>query len=208
MSTAVNLLIGFALNLASVLIIVRFIYFPGRRDRDYVFTFVIFNAIIFFVMGLMNNTGLSVGVGFGLFAIFSILRYRTDTVPIRDMTYLFVLIALAVVNSLLLQAQAFAEFAVVNIAIITLLYLLEKGWGFRYEIRKSITYDRIDLVRAENWPELMNDLKQRTGLPINRIEIGDLNYLRDSAHITIYCDASAIRTSDVRFISGSLSNDD
>lgn len=208
MSTAVNLLIGFALNLASVLIIVRFIYFPGRRDRDYVFTFVIFNAIIFFVMGLMNNTGLSVGVGFGLFAIFSILRYRTDTVPIRDMTYLFVLIALAVVNSLLLQAQAFAEFAVVNIAIITLLYLLEKGWGFRYEIRKSITYDRIDLVRAENWPELMNDLKQRTGLPINRIEIGDLNFLRDSAHITIYCDASAIRTSDVRFISGSLSNDD
>jgi len=208
MSTAVNLLIGFALNLASVLIIVRFIYFPGRRDRDYVFTFVIFNAIIFFVMGLMNNTGLSVGVGFGLFAIFSILRYRTDTVPIRDMTYLFVLIALAVVNSLLLQAQAFAEFAVVNITIITLLYLLEKGWGFRYEIRKSITYDRIDLVRAENWPELMNDLKQRTGLPINRIEIGDLNFLRDSAHITIYCDASAIRTSDVRFISGSLSNDD
>lgn len=208
MSTAVNLLIGFALNLASVLIIVRFIYFPGRRDRDYVFTFVIFNAIIFFVMGLMNNTGLSVGVGFGLFAIFSILRYRTDTVPIRDMTYLFVLIALAVVNSLLLQAQAFAEFAVVNITIITLLYLLEKGWGFSYEIRKSITYDRIDLVRAENWPELMNDLKQRTGLPINRIEIGDLNFLRDSAHITIYCDASAIRTSDVRFISGSLSNDD
>ncbi|MBL8116967.1 MAG: DUF4956 domain-containing protein [Anaerolineae bacterium] len=208
MSTAVNLLIGFALNLASVLIIVRFIYFPGRRDRDYVFTFVIFNAIIFFVMGLMNNTGLSVGVGFGLFAIFSILRYRTDTVPIRDMTYLFVLIALAVVNSLLLQAQAFAEFAVVNIAIITLLYLLEKGWGFRYEIRKSITYDRIDLVRAENWPELMNDLKQRTGLPINRIEIGDLNFLRDSAHITIYCDASAIRASDVRLISGSLSNDD
>lgn len=208
MSTAVNLLIGFALNLASVLIIVRFIYFPGRRDRDYVFTFVIFNAIIFFVMGLMNNTGLSVGVGFGLFAIFSILRYRTDTVPIRDMTYLFVLIALAVVNSLLLQAQAFAEFAVVNITIITLLYLLEKGWGFRYEIRKSITYDRIDLVRAENWPELMNDLKQRTGLPINRIEIGDLNFLRDSAHITIYCDASAIRTSDVRFISGSRSNDD
>ena len=161
-----------------------------------------FNTIIFFVMGLLNNTDLSVGVGFGLFAIFSILRYRTDTVKIREMTYLFVLIALAVVNSLLIQGQAFAEFFGVNLAVILILYVLEQGWGFRYEVRKSITYDRIDLIRLDRWPELLADLKERTGLPIKHVEIGSLNLLRDSARITIYCDADEIENSLVTLVPG------
>lgn len=200
--------VRFALNFAIVFVIVRFIYYPHQRNKDYILTFFAFNTIIFFVMRLLNDTDLSIGVGFGLFAIFSILRYRTDTVPIRDMTYLFVLIALSVVNSLLMQSQAYVEFAVVNTIICLMLYVLEKGWGFSYETRKTITYERIELIRKDRWNEMLADLQERTGLPIKRVEIGTLDFLRDSARITIFCDSAAIEDSRVRLVQGSSSHDD
>ena len=117
MSTLVESMLRFAINFAIVFVIVRFIYYPQRREKDYVFTFFAFNTIIFFVMGLLNNVDLGVGVGFGLFAIFSVLRYRTNTIPIREMTYLFVLIALPVVNSILLEEHSYEEFAVANASV-------------------------------------------------------------------------------------------
>jgi hypothetical protein len=208
MNELVELAARFALNFAIIFIIIRCIYYPHQRNKDYVLTFFVFNTIIFFVMRLLNDTSLSIGVGFGLFAIFSILRYRTDTIPIRDMTYLFVLIALSVVNSLLMQAQAYMEFAVVNIILCVMLYVLEKGWGFKYEMRNTITYERIELIRKDRWGELLTDLQDRTGLPIKRIEIGHLNFLRDSARITIYCDADAIANAQVKLVQGSSDNDD
>jgi hypothetical protein len=201
MSTFVETCLSFAINFAIVVVIVRFVYYPQRRDKDYVFTFVAFNTIIFFVMGLLNNSNISVGVGFGLFAIFSVLRYRTNTVPIREMTYLFVLIALPVLNSILLEGEDYAEFAAVNIATIAVLFVLEKGWGFEYEIRKSIMYERIELIRPENWCLLQQDLQERTGLPIKRIEIGRLNFLRDSAEINVYYDKRKLDTAYVKVVS-------
>jgi hypothetical protein len=194
-----KLLIGFAINLAIVLIIVRFIYYPRQRNKKYVFTFVVFNTIIFFVMNFLNNAEISVGVGFGMFAIFSILRYRAKTIPIREMTYLFVLIALPVLNAILLDGQYFGQFAVVNSAMVVVLLVFEFGWGFHYEKRKTIIYERIDMIRPENWPYLLEDLKQRTGLPIRRITIGKLNFLRDSVVIHIYYDASVLGSDQVRF---------
>lgn len=208
MNTFIEIGAGFIVNLAVVFLIIRFIYYPQQRSKEYVFTFFTFNTIIFFVMGVLNDTNLSVGVGFGLFGMFSILRYRTETIPIREMTYLFVLIALAVVNSLLFRGRAFGELLVVNVAIIAVLYVLERGWGFQYETRKSITYERFELVRLGKWPELLADLKERTGLPIKHIEIGDLNFLRDSALITIYCDADAINNSQVKLVSSEPRNND
>ncbi|MCL4239372.1 MAG: DUF4956 domain-containing protein [Anaerolineae bacterium] len=192
--------LGFAVNLAIVTVIVRFIYYPHRRDKDYVFTFFAFNTVIFFVMRLLSNSGLSVGVGFGLFAIFSVLRYRTITVPIREMTYLFVIIALPVLNSILLKERSYAEFAVANIATMGILYSLERGWGFRFESRKSITYERIEMIRPENWPLLLADLQERTGLPIKRVEIGRLNFLRDTAEINVYYDSHPPDILPVSFI--------
>lgn len=200
MNTFVESAASFGINFAIVLVIVRFIYYPQRRDKDYVFTFIAFNTIIFFVMGLLNDTELSVGVGFGLFAIFSILRYRTSTIPIREMTYLFVLIALPVLNSILLEEQCYEEFAVANLAILIVLYVLETGWGFQYEARKTVIYERIDMIRPENWSLLIEDLQERTGLPIRRIEIGQLNFLRDTAEITVYYDAHALDTAQVKLI--------
>jgi hypothetical protein len=209
MDLFVNALVGFLLNLAIVFVIVRFIYYPQQRDKNYVFTFFAFNTIVFFVMGLSDNTNISVGVGFGLFAIFSILRYRTDAIPIREMTYLFVLIALPVINAILLNAQAYGEFAVVNLATLSLLYILEKEWGFQYETRKTITYERIEMIKPQNWPLLLADLQERTGLPIKRLEIGRVDFVRDIAHINIYYDVSELDTTYVRLIpSYSTAEDD
>lgn len=127
MVSFIDITLGFIINFAIVLVIVRFIYYPQQRNKDYVFTFIAFNTIIFFVMGVLNNAELSVGVGFGLFAIFSILRYRTETIPIREMTYLFLITALPVFNAVLLQADAFGELAAANLAIIVVLFVLEQG---------------------------------------------------------------------------------
>lgn len=198
MTSFIDPLVSFAVNFAAVFVIVRFIYYPQQRDKNYVFTFIAFNTIIFFVMGLLNSADISVGVGFGLFAIFSILRYRTETIPIREMTYLFVVIALPVLNAVLLDKQLYGQLAVANLATVSVLYGLERGWGFKYEARKVVTYERIEMIKPENWALLLADLQQRTGLSIKRIEIGKLNFLRDSAEIFIYYDAGALNTTQVR----------
>ncbi len=191
--------LGFVINLAIIVIIVRFIYYPKQRSKEYVFTFFAFNTIIFFVMNLMNDSAISLGAGFGLFAIFSILRYRTDTIPIREMTYLFIVTALPIINSVLLGTYAYPEFVVTNLAVIAVLFILETGWGFKYEVRKTIQYERIDLIRPDRWQELLDDLEHRTGLPIKRIEIGSFNFLRDSVRIKIYCDADTLENAKVSF---------
>lgn len=198
-------LLAFILNLMVVIVIVRGFYYPHQRDKQYVFTLIVFNTLIFFVVGLLKSGELSVGAGFGLFAIFSILRYRTDTIPIREMTYLFILTALGVINALLFNTSSYAEFVLVNVAVIVVLLVLEKGWGFQYDARKVVIYERIDLIRPENHGLLLADLQERLGLPIRRIEIGTLNFLRDTAKISVYYDASAIQTSTVHFTADSLS---
>ena len=188
MLTSINLLTGFVANLAIALLIVRFIYYPVRQNKNYVFTFLAFNTIIFFVMSLLTTVELSVGAGFGLFAIFSVLRYRTSPMPARDMTYLFVLIGLPVINSGLVANSAWSSLLIVNVAIVAVLYVLEQGWGFHYEQSQRITYERIDLIRPENHDLLLDDLRERTGLPVKRFEIGNINFLKDVADIKIYFD--------------------
>lgn len=197
MTSFIDALMSFGLHLMIVTIIVRFIYYPHQRDKQYVFTFFAFSTVVYFVMGLLNNSDISMGVGFGLFAIFSTLRYRTDAIPIREMTYLFILSALPVLNSILLSANVYDEFVLVNVSIVIVLFILEKGWGFQYETRKTITYERIELIRPENWHLLIADLKERTGLPIKRVQIGRLNFLRDTAQITIYYDDHVIDASSL-----------
>ena len=199
MSTLIESWSSFGFNFTVAFIIVRFIYYPQRRDKDYVFTFFAFNTIIFFVLSLLRSVDLSVGFGFGLFAIFSVLRYRTNTIPIREMTYLFVIIALPVINSMLIQDQGWEELIVANLATIAVIYVLEREWGFSYEIRKSITYEKIEMIRPENWSHLLEDLEERTGIPIKRIEIGELNFLRDTAEIYIYYDPKVMTDKQVVF---------
>ncbi|MBK8903245.1 MAG: DUF4956 domain-containing protein [Anaerolineaceae bacterium] len=191
MFTSINLLTGFAVNLAIALIIVRFIYYPVKQNKSYVFTFLAFNTIIFFVMSLLSSIELSVGAGFGLFAIFSVLRYRTNPMPPRDMTYLFILIGLPVINSGLLNNAGWDVLLVANGAVVGVLYVLEQGWGFHYEQSQRVSYERIELIRPENHDLLLADLRERTGLPVKRVEIGNINFLKDSADLRIYYDGVA-----------------
>lgn len=191
MFTSIELLIGFAINFLIALFIVRFIYYPVKQNKNYVFTFIAFNTVIFFVMSLLTSIELSVGAGFGLFAIFSVLRYRTNPMPARDMTYLFVLIGLPVINAGLLAGAGWSAVVIANVAIVSVLYLMEKGWGFHYEQSQRITYERVDLVKRGNYDLLLKDLRQRTGLDIKRLEIGHIDYLKDATEIKIYYDDPA-----------------
>ena len=136
----------------------------------------------------MTSFEIGIGVGFGLFAIFSILRYRTETMPIREMTYLFVISALPIMNSAGLFDHIWPQLIAANAAVLVLLYILEKEWGFTYEASRSILYEKLELVTPERRAELMADLQERTGLKIKRVAIGKLDFLRDVANINIYFD--------------------
>lgn len=181
-------LIALGLNLVTSLIIVRWIYYPKHRSKKYVFTFLAFNLIIYLVVSMMTTVEMSIGVGFGLFAIFSVLRYRTNPIPIREMTYLFIIAALPVMNGSAATADHWAKLLIGNLSVILILFILENGWGFSFESSKTITYEKIDLIRPENYSQLLEDLEIRTGLKIKRLEVGKINFLRDTATIRVYYD--------------------
>ncbi len=182
--------LGAALNLLMALLIVRFIYYPQTQDKRYVFTFLAFNTVIYFVLGLLTSTSLSVGIGFGLFAIFSVLRYRTDEMPIREMTYLFIVIALPVMNSITMSASGLLWLLVANGSIVALLFVLEKEWGFHFSGSKRVIYDRVDLITPANHDHLLADLRERTGLPVERVEVRRIDFLHSTAELLVYYDES------------------
>jgi hypothetical protein len=184
----IDLFTGFSVNLLVALLVVRFIYYPAKQDKNYVFTFLAFNTVIYFVMSLLATTSLGVGVGFGLFAIFSVVRYRTITMSPREMTYLFVLIALPMLNSLTVQSAAWPSMLVINAAVAMVLFVLEREWGFHYQSAQLVRYERIELIKPEHHCLLLEDLRQRTGLPVSRVEIGQINFVNDSAELRIYFD--------------------
>jgi len=181
-----DFLIGAGVNLAVAVVIVRFIYYPLTQDKTYVFAFLVFNTVIFFVMSMLTSIELSLGVGFGLFAIFTVLRYRTEEIPIREITYLFAIMALPVMNASFASGHDLDRLAVANVAIVGLLYILEREWGFQFEGKTRVTYERIELITAANYDLLLDDLRARTGLPVTRVEVGRVNFLRDTAELTVH----------------------
>ena len=183
-----SLFIGFAVNLLVALVIIRLIYYPTSPNKNYVFTYLAFNTVIYFVMSFLTSAELSLGVGFGLFAIFSVLRYRTSTMSTREMTYLFVVIALPVMNSLVMRENVWGILLAVNAVVAGVLFVLEREWGFHFESSQSIRYDRIELITPQNQTLLLQDLRLRTGLPIKRVAIGRLNFLNDTAELRVFYD--------------------
>ncbi len=182
---------GAALNLVVAFVIVRFIYARDSQEKRFVFSFLALNTVIYFVLGLLTRVNLSIGVGFGLFAIFSVLRYRTEETPIREMTYLFVLLALPVMNAVIMPTGALPQLLLANGVVVVVLFILEHGWGFRYEARSQIVYERIELIQPGRYAELLDDLRARTGLPVTRATVGRIDFLRDSAEITLFYDPRA-----------------
>jgi hypothetical protein len=186
MSDFALFLLGFGFNLIMTLVLVRFIYYPTTQNKRYVFTFLAFSTMIYFVLSFLVTLDISIGAGFGLFAIFTILRYRTDPIPVREMTYLFVIVALPVMNSTGTSTGLWPQLIAANIAILTIMFVLEKEWGFHFEASRRITYEKIDLIRPDRRPELVADLEQRLGLKIKRVVVGKVNFLRDTAEVTVY----------------------
>lgn len=181
-----KLLFRFFMNLIVVMVIVRYIYYRKTQRKDYLFTYFMISGITFVICFALKKLDIDVGMGLGLFAIFGIIRYRTSTVPIKEMTYLFIVIGVSVVNSLSGRQVSWAELFFINLGIVGLIYGLEYLWLVREESAKTIVYEKIELVKPENHDKLKADLEERTGLTITKIQIGKIDFLRDTAQVKIY----------------------
>jgi hypothetical protein len=181
-----TLLLRFSLNMIIVVLIVRGLYYPTARRKDYLFAFMLISTVVFLLCILLESVKLQLGFAFGLFAIFGILRYRTNAIPIKEMTYLFVLIGISVVNALANKKISWSELLFTNLIILGIIYGLEKLWLLKHESSKVVVYEKIDLIKPEKYDLLKKDLEERTGLKINRIEIGRIDFLRDTAKLVIH----------------------
>jgi uncharacterized membrane protein len=181
-----KLIIRFTLNITVLTIIIRLLYYPISKRKDYVFTYYLISLVVFFLCFTFKKYNLDIGMALSLFAIFGIIRYRTDPIPIKEMTYLFVVIGVSVINSLANKKMSYAEIAGVNILITVTLYFIERYWALKQEESKSIIYENIENIKPKNYDLLKNNLEKRTGLKINNITIGKIDFLRDIANVTIF----------------------
>jgi hypothetical protein len=184
----VSLLVRFTLNLIVILAIVIGLYAKNSRRKDFYFSYIAVSIVIFLLCFLLANVKMELGFALGLFAIFSIIRYRTDSIPIKEMTYLFVVIVVSVINALANKKISYAELVITNLLIIGILYILEKILNLRQEIMYRILYEKIENVQVGKEEELLADLKLRTGKNIKRFEIERIDFLRDVAYINIFFD--------------------
>ena len=180
-----QMLLRFALNLAVCWLIVGLLYYRKSKRRDYYFTFMLFSITIFFLIFLMDNVKVQIGFALGLFAIFGMIRCRTETVPIREMTYLFVVVGISVINGLAMTVS-YAELILTNLLIVLAVWIFESIHRRTDLDCKIIVYEKVALTHADREAELMEDLKARTGLDIRRLEVGHIDYLKDIAYIKIY----------------------
>lgn len=181
-----KLLFRLIVNVIFLTIIIRYLYYPSKKRKDYLFTYFLIGTITFFLCFALKKFNIDTGMGLGLFAIFGIIRYRTDAIEIKEMTYLFLVIGVSVVNSLASNKISLAEMALINLFIVGLTFGLERLWLVKHETRKTIIYERIDLIRPDTYEEMKADLEARTGLTINRVEVGRINFLDDTAQVRIY----------------------
>ena len=181
-----KLLFKFGINFIFLIIIVRLIYYRVKDDKDYVFTYIMFNILTFFICFLLRKVPMQMGFALGLFAVFGILRYRTEAIPIRQMTYLFIVIGISMINALSNKSISIFEVLFTNGLIALITYLIDRLWFQTIEEKKSIVYEKIELIKPENKQELIKDLKERTGLPIHEVKVDKIDFLRDTVAVTIY----------------------
>jgi len=185
--------IGFRLliDLVSVFVLIRCIYYPIYKHRELFFTYFIFNIVIFLISFLLNKVDLSMGAAFGLFAVFSMLRYKTEEIAIKDMTYLFLVIAIGLISAVTKIKDTsdgieYLFLIAVNVVVLLITYLLESNLLMKKEVVKTILYENIELIKADRKEELLADLKLRTGFNVHRYSIHKIDFLKDAAQIKIY----------------------
>ena len=175
-----------AFNLSISISITRYIYYPVTKNKDYLFTYFLISLTVFLLCVLLDSVKLELGFALGLFAIFGIIRYRTDPIPIKEMTYLFLVIGISVVNALANKKISYAELIFANFMIVGVTLGLERIWLLRHESRKNVIYEKIELIKPEHRTELIADLKERTGIDVVRVEIRRIDFLKDIAHLRIF----------------------
>ena len=208
-----ELAIRFFLNLLVCWVLVQFFYYRKSRRRDYYFTFMVFSSSMLMLLYIMGNVEVGVGLTLGLFAIFGVIRYRTETVPVREMTYLFVIIALAAMNGLApvyklvgatsanphyaLSGGSVGIMAISNILVILLIWVLENGPLLKHTSTKLVLYDRIDLIVPEKRAELIADLEKRIGVKVLNLEVGHVDFLKDAAFIKVFYNLDKDQTGSI-----------
>lgn len=180
-----ELVIRFLLNTAVIALIVRVFYYPKSKRRDYFVTFILISISVFLLIFLMGGVKLKVGFALGLFAIFGIIRYRTESVPIREMTYLFLIIAVSAINGLA-TSISYVELLATNLLFLISIWAMESNRWVRHVASKLVMYDNINLITPDKEDELIADLKKRTGLHILRVEVGAIDFSKDTAMVKVY----------------------
>lgn len=181
-----TLIFRLIITLVFLTIIIRFLYYPKTKRKDYLFTYYLIGLVTFFLCFGLKKLDIDTGMGLGLFAIFGIIRYRTNPIEIKEMTYLFIVIGVSVINSLSSKQISVVEMSIVNATLILLTFGLEYLWLLKHETRKTIIYEKIDLIKPEKEALMHADLEERTGLKINRFEIGKIDFLKDVAEVRIF----------------------
>ncbi|MBQ6167586.1 MAG: DUF4956 domain-containing protein [Muribaculaceae bacterium] len=179
-----EMLIRFGFFMVVLFFIVYYLYYRKTHRRDYFFTLVLLSVSIFFLIYLLGSVKVKIGFALGLFAIFGVLRYRTETIPVREMSYMFGVISLSVINALA-DSLSIAELVLPNVAIAALIWMFETYVLRKNLASKLILYDRIELITPERRAELLEDLTKRTGLKITKLNIGSIDFLKDTAIIRI-----------------------
>ncbi len=180
-----KMIFRFGINISFLTLIIRYLYYKNARNKEYFFTYYMIGVIVFFLCFTLKKFELDLGMALGLFAIFGILRYRTNSIEIKEMTYLFVIIGVSVINSLANKKMSYAEILTANSVVVIALYLTEWFWTLKHLVSKVVIYEVIENIKPENYDLLKADLEERIGVEIQQINIGDVDFLKDTAEITI-----------------------
>lgn len=191
-----HLLMRFAFNLIVTWVIARYCYYVKSQRRDYVLTYMLFGSAMFLLIFLMESVSIQIGMTLGLFAIFGVIRYRTETVPIREMTYLFIFICVAVINGLALNIS-YVELIVANLLLLLLIWTVEGRRLLRHTSAKLVIYEKINLITPEKRTEMIADLEERLGHKVNKVEVGHVDFLRDVAFVKVYYELAEGETNSV-----------
>jgi len=185
-----NIFIRFSFNLLIAFVIIKLIYHRDYKGNDFVFTYFMFNTLIFFFAYILGNLDINMAFGFGLFAVFAILRYRTDPIPIKEMTYLFIVITIGVINALSGKQVVFIELLFANVTIVLLTFLLERHWVNNLPDNglssKTVVYNNMEMIKPENHQALIDELAEKTGLSIVSCKIGRLNFVENQVNVKLY----------------------
>ncbi len=198
---SVNLIVRMAINYITVFTLIKYIYFKNYNRTDLFVTFFVFNTVIFMITFLLNKVEMSMGAAFGLFAVFSMLRYRTEGISAKDMTYLFMVIAVGLISAIS-PGNGF-ELGFFCLLLVVVTHLLEGAWLIKRELSKPVIYENINLIKPEYREELIHDLRNRTGLDIHRVEIEDIDFLKDATKMKVFYYPT---TTDISFSENSLAH--